>query len=313
MNDATQKIKQELIKTCPSAQLPSGIIFDFVGDTLLLVVQNPTQNMQEDGAAFEAWSILIKMHFPNIQKVRLDVPQRFLGHSNVDLHFNRFLWRASNFESMFDWFEPGNIRQDVDDFMANVFQNIMINQPNKSRQKPQNSIGETYVEWLLVSQYKEELCRALGCDELINQFPAGLFKDSVSNANRIFNGGKSAIDIVGIERPDTLHVVELKIAKNKKMGIISELLFYTFVLKGLFGKKKSIAVEGGYSVPEFEILNGVKDAEIKGHMLAESYHPLLSQALIDELNIGLSKSNISVDRIGYERTSQDTIGAIRKL
>ena len=55
-----------------------------------------------------------------------------------------------------------------------------------------------------------------------------------AEGKQIFTGGKSAIDLIGI-RDDTLVLFELKKSGNRKVGAVSELLFYASVMRDAIG------------------------------------------------------------------------------
>ena len=124
----------------------------------------------------------------------------------------------------------------------------------------------------------------LGLDRVMRQWPVGLFNENVSRDNRVFSGGKSAIDLMGI-RGRTLVLVELKKRGNDKVGALSELIFYSSVmrdaLKGVF------EFEGGSRARSAGITRDhlADCSDISAALLAPSIHPLLrDQAIITRLN-----------------------------
>jgi len=66
---------------------------------------------------------------------------------------------------------------------------------------------------------------------LDRQFPVGVFDGIPTKASAIFTGGKSAIDLVGIGHDSSFWLFELKAEKNIKVGALSELFFYSMVVR----------------------------------------------------------------------------------
>lgn len=298
-----------------SVRLPAFIDMALEAGRLTMTVNDPVGNMQTDSAAFEAWALALKANIDGIKNVVLDVNGIPPEGSKSSLHSNRLLWRASNFESLFDWFQIGNFKPETT-ALQNRFvkaDRILINQPGGTRTRPQKSTGEVYVEWLFANTnaYKRELQNATGCDFLVNQFPVGIFENTVSDADKIFNGNKSAIDLVGLEGRDIVHLFELKTGANRRMGILSEFLFYAFVLHNLF-QLQTFFFESPLKQMDFLKFNGLVASQIKGHLLAEKFHPLLSKKVMDLLNQGLEPMRISLDAVSYERPTPDTLSNIQK-
>src|SRR5258708_3192780 len=71
----------------------------------------------------------------------------------------------------------------------------------------------------------------LAKEKVGRQLPVGLFRGHVAKENRIFTGGKSAIDLVGVGANGTLSIFEHKTGDNIPVGILSELFFYTSVIR----------------------------------------------------------------------------------
>lgn len=288
---------EKSIKTAYSAaRLPRDIDFTMNNKILYVCVKNPCLNMQENGAAFEAWIIMLKSHL-DIDKVVLD----FDSNKKDTGHYNRFLWRVSNFAKMYSWFEiDPTKKQIVNNFLAIEFVNLKVNKPSVIRPPVTNSTGERYIEWLFASQKPNTLQGVLECNLIVNQFPIGVFNDAVTNKTKLFTGGASAIDLLGIDDINgILHIIELKKGDNYSIGIISEFLFYTFVLYNIFISKTIMYETGAIVVPDFEKLRNMHLNQIQGHLLAERFHPLIDKKTMLLLNSGLKVLNVKANKLIY--------------
>ena len=299
-------------------KLTSQIDFEIQDDTLRVTINDPSGNVQDDKAAFESWIVAIMaknneeqevMLDNKKQKVLLDIKKVILnlGPDKIDLgnpHFRCFMWRAYNFSKIYpDWFQIGNFSGQVQDFMNTNFIDAVLNQPTKKRETPEKSNKEPYIEWLFTNQYKSELCQLIGCNKIVNQFPVGIFIGKKSNKTALFPDKKRAIDIIGIEYPDILHFIELKY-EDKPIGIISEFLLYAYTLREKF-ITKTIRFDDKIKVSEYKDFESFEAKAIKGHLLAQDYHPLITPDVIELLNEGLKPFGISIDRLRYERPDPD--------
>ena len=293
-------INNDVIAKKINSKLPRDIDFKVVNKVLTVRVNKPCSNMQTNESAFESWIIMLKSHLDcNIDKVILDFNTEIKDEHQ--LHFNRFLWRVSNFKEMYSWFEVDNTKEYIiNEFLIQTFIDLKVNMPSKQRTEVVNSKGERYIEWLFVEKQPNILCERLNCDNIFNQFPVGIFKQKVSKNTAIFTGKSSAIDLLGIEKgKDILHLIELKKDKNSSIGIISEFLFYAFILHNIFIDKNIKYEEDKTNIFEFEELCNMNIKKITGHLLAEKFHRLIDDKTIALLNEGLKKINIEIDMITY--------------
>ncbi len=300
-NDEILKVLKEKYN-CQSARLPRDIDFQLEQRKLYITIKRPDANMQSNEAAFEAWTLAIKAAFKDsIEEVILFVDPEFQCETQ-NYHYNRFLWRANNFREIFDWFSIGsNLEENVDRFMLEKFHDVRINQPSEERKPVINSEGERFIEYLFASKYKAALRGKLHYDDIKNQIPVGLFTGKVSKNNAIFSGGGSAIDLLGYKAPDTLHLIELKKGDKYGLGIISEFLFYAFVLYNLCVRNPPVInFDGEIKVASYKFLKDHKYKEIKGYLLVEKSHPLLDNDVLKLLSQGLSRFNMDINRIVYE-------------
>jgi hypothetical protein len=131
-------------------------------------------------------------------------------------------------------------------------------------------------------------------DKVMRQWPVGLFDGRVASGNRIFTGGKSGIDLVGI-RGDTLVLFELKKHGNEKVGAVSELFFYASVMRDSIGTSaafefKSQRARKNCAIAPEDI---VPCSRISAVLLAPKLHPLISEPRILEcLNQATTKPSL---------------------
>lgn len=294
-------------------KLSKLIDYELSNKVLTLNLNHPCSNMQSNEAAFEGWSIVLKSIFGSeIEQVVLNINTE-IEVSKSRFHYNRLLWRIHNFAKMFSWFAMGNCKEAVADFMIYTFFEPVMNVPSRNRGPVVKSEGERLVESLFINQnkpYYSELKTLVDADFILNQIPVGLFQSDVKNDNKIFSGGSSAIDLLGFKDEDTIHLIELKMDTNIKLGVISEFLFYAFIMHGLF-----ISKDINYSKADFPdsfsqyarlLRSGTVD-KISGHLFCENYHPLLDSEVIELLNLGLSKFNISLDRLKYSYDKEQQV------
>ncbi|MGJ4848984.1 hypothetical protein ACH6CV_01900 [Bacillota bacterium Meth-B3] len=240
-------------------------------------------NMQEDEAAFETWVLLF--HEKTQREVLLDV-QEGVHLKDIDQlphkHYGRFLYRALRFSEGFGWFKLSEpIKKKADDLKKLLKDERTINNvPNSKNDEGDSNKLEAQVEKVLEEMGVSFLPEV----DLHRQLPVGLFKSDVKSNNNIFTGGKSAIDLWGIDG-DAFHLIELKAGGNKKLGIISEMFFYANYAYDVFcngrfgGEAFTINQELGIRGYQ-EILNR-RPAAVCAHTLVEKgkEHPALQRAL----------------------------------
>jgi hypothetical protein len=303
---------------CSGIRLPRDMAISSQGGTLKIYASDPTENMQRDSSAFEAWIVAMKRWIPDMARrvemdfeVPTDLPRARLGIPRTG-HYNRFLYRMSNFSRIFpDWFSLGERAGEVAGFMAWLRSgSCLLNHSLKERKSVAGSERQerSIESWLAFEGGQEDLCKLWRLDpaRLFNQLPVGLFREEIARDNAIFTRGGSAIDLWGIGGDGkTLHVIELKRGNNIGMGVISEMLFYTMVMYDArvaadplfeFGRYKNssqtpdmIAMQNG----------GRKFEHLHSHILAERYHPLFDDGVVELLNEGLSRMGIGFDRATY--------------
>ena len=262
---------------------------------LSLSSQAVVRNMQNDTAAFEAWLLALKA-WVGIEDAVLnwDAPEDARNG-----HYQRFLYRVSRFSKLYsNWFRaaPESLSHLNESMVkGKLVCNVATTSPNDS---PNKASRESRLEKHLAKTGWLANTFSLNPDLVGRQFPVGLFQGKVSRDTNIFTGGKSAIDLVGIEdQPKRLWVFELKADGNQSMGIVSELFFYVSFMRDVidgkfsFQKTESPRIEGRL---HHDCLAGIK--EIRGCLLAPKLHPLLDDNLVVcELNKACWPKGVNVD------------------
>ncbi len=298
------------------ASLPRDIDF-FIKDKILYVnVKKTVQNMQANGAAFEGWILLIKSWLEEyIDKVELDyiVPEikESYGSSKAG-HYNRFLYRLYNMLRLFpNWFTVNESKKYIiDNFIYWLKSNECL--LNHSLKERKSVIGTDHMErkiesWFVYHDGKHLLEKVWNIDsnKLYNQLPMGVFLKEIKADNAIFTRTASAIDLWGIGKDNnSLHIIELKCKDNIGLGVISELLFYTFVIYDVCINKNSLFEFSKNNAKVTEDIkairnNGNKFSKLYTHILAEKYHPLFNYRVENEMKKGLYSLNIEFDKKKY--------------
>ena len=254
-------------------------------------------NMQDDGAAFEAWALLAKAFGDEKIELRGEpiTCNDFQYH-----HYNRFLYRVMRFHENFgQWFLISEKLLTAVSHFREAFNSheLKYNVPDKpsaevSKQKPEAIMEKHFCD------NPVQLCGLIGIPEceIFRQLPVGLFIDEVSKKTRIFPGGSAAIDLWAISE-NCMHIIELKAKDNKSLGILSELFFYTCFAYDFYCKKLG---EPGRESKErgFDRLLSTSITKVVGHILTETEHPHLEKAL-SQLNL-CSNKDISFTKKKYD-------------
>lgn len=300
--------------------LPSDIEFSISNDILKIHINDPTRNMQTNGAAFEGWAAALKVWLSDVIKfveldfsVPPDLPVIRLGAPKA-CHYNRFLYRVNNFSRLFpEWFSLSKNRfGEVSEFMRWLKNEpCLLNHSLRERKSviDTNKRERKIESWLAFEEGKRLICDLWELDQekIFIQLPIGVFHKEISSKNAIFTRGAGAIDLWGIGTDrGTLHIFELKCGNNISMGVISEVLFYTAILYDTCVAKEHLFKFGRYrNSPDTKdtvaIQNGGKYFScLHSHILAERYHPLFSNEVMYLLKEGLSKLGIKFDRVKYD-------------
>jgi hypothetical protein len=164
---------------------------------------------------------------------------RFDGNG---LHYSRFLYRALRFRDAFPWFTVDDrLRARLDDFRYYTSKETLWLAPPEGAASDVPGSLEAAVEYRFsLEANRGYLNGLLGADvpEFHRQLPVGLFRGSAADGNRFFPGGAAAIDLWGIEGR-VFHLLEIKAAPCKKVGVLSELFFYACFVRDMFMMAKA--------------------------------------------------------------------------
>ena len=289
----TQGYQQKSANLRRKVKLPSSGIY-FGGDrgsaTVSMGARATCRNMQRDDAAFDAWALVLRV-WCDVQRVRLgwQVPD-----NTEDPHYQRFLYRVQHFARLFDWFEI-ELPERLQTLKIADGGSYVLNVPIGDR-SPKDITGtlaelsEDALEHTLLSPaVQKRLCALIGAEQLYRQIPVGVFAARVARANRIFAGGKSAIDLVATHKDGTISVFELKGRDNCKVGAVSELFFYAMVLRDVACGRFSFAAAAQ------EPLGAIAMAKrVRAYVLAPDFHPLLDgigAGILDTLTAAMDRSD----------------------
>ena len=202
-------------------------------------------------------------------------------------------------------------RQSLDLFVKEYYNsnNLVLNYP-KSKATKASKDSEAYIE----ARFQEDKIFDHFLDVADRQLPVGVFKGNISKEASMFTYGHSAIDLWGI-KDDALYIFELKKSTNKKVGIISEALFYLWVMSDTINKKFKYEIIG--SIPQYRNFNRLYSAieeerisKIKSVLLIEKLHPLISKETLDLINSRLNRDNLEMS-IQYYKYENDKIELIQ--
>lgn len=262
-------------------QLPSEERFRVSGDietaALWLSADATEANMQDDAAAFEGWALVL-MAWCGVQRVTIDwdEPPASSGHHQ------RFLYRVDRFAEMLgpDIVTVKDATRLAGSKMRGGYAPMLnLASGSDSLTRPSRPGSEADLEKRLAGAdpaARANLMDELGLVLLDRQMPVGVFDGVPSRDGAIFTGGKSAIDLVGIGADGSLWLLELKTARNIKVGALSELFFYSMVV--LDAQAGKIQFHGGRVGARTTVTpqHVIGAARIHARVLSEDCHPLLS-------------------------------------
>jgi hypothetical protein len=283
-------------------KLPSGLTFSGTLDCAEIEISKAAveANMQSDSAAFDGWAFAL-MRWLGVRKFRLAAE---IGINPSGGHSQRFSFRLDRFRQLVRDVEIDTTLSDLVDQASWSNGSPVLNIAKGSRGYVGTlvaQVSEADLEILLCHNpvARKRLKREFNLNRLCRQFPVGLFNGKVSAASRIFPGGKSALDLIGVDQNGNVHIFELKKPKNAKVGALSELVFYLAVLEEArierwgFEDLRKLDKQAGVS-PEH--VTGAP--AIRGHLLAPQFHPLLDDELLKLVTKAMESAGwgTSVDR-----------------
>jgi hypothetical protein len=276
-----------------SIRLPSGISFVGEGEEvqLSLSAKGVTANMQSNEAAFEGWCLALR-RWCEVEVVLQWTPPPPAATASHRQHYERFLYRAARFQSLFDWFRIES-RHAVEVGAARALERrpLYLNvggARGPEQESASEGDSESALEHRLLKSSEFAAHYGLAHGTRDRQLPVGLFSEKTpSQGSRIFPGGKGAIDLVCLD-VDTIWLFELKAGGNIPVGTVTELFFYTSLIRdALHGGPFKFAQARPEARIQPEALSKV--TRIEGVMLGHDVHPLLDSGLISILNEAVEK------------------------
>jgi hypothetical protein len=255
-----------------------------------------TANMQTDASAFEGWALVL-MRWADVTKIviswedpraHIQVDSKKIASRNG--HYNRFLFRVDRFSEIFKDEVEIKERSRLDQTTLKAASN-----PTLNIGKGTASDAPTHREAKIESKIAKKGIKKFGVERLDRQLPVGLFDGKPSKKSAIFSGGKSAIDLVGVDKHGDLWIFELKADKNLKVGALSELFFYSALMRDVTAGRIRFCASrtGGRTELTPEQLASVK--KIHACLLTPEAHPLIDEKLLKRFNTATKKAGWSVD------------------
>jgi len=238
--------------------------------------------MQKEEGAFESWAIVIKFYLKDIIDT-ITIDWENISENN-NLHFNRFVYRLKKFIDTYnEWVLCSKS-------IPPIYSNLVCNYPDKSEAANKNEFKEGDEGWLedeYLANNKDSY------DSMNRQLPTGIFKDIKSDKTHYTPGQNSCIDLWAI-KDNIIYIFELKKPDNKRLGIISEIMFYTNLIYDIITNKIKYNVDKKMqdAINEnhrgfgdfFKAISTGKIQRIESIMLAEKLHGLITPELIKFIN-----------------------------
>jgi hypothetical protein len=276
-----------------NVRLPASDQIRFGGEqdriTVTMAQKAIVANLQTNEAAFEAWSLALKV-WCDVENVELQwEPPGENCTLTEQCHYQRFLYRAARFRTLFpEWFQLGRTTTASEALAGGE---LYLNVPGKRPEVQTTRDGDTARESVREAELEKYLLNAnefrahFELDKVDRQFPVGLFRKSVAQGNHIFTGRKSAIDLIGIGK-GAVRIFELKAGAYIPAGILSELIFYASVLRDAIPGPNGQKPRFQFASARQDKTNGVSGADVRGCkqveavLLGENLHPLVDDPQI---------------------------------
>jgi len=282
-------------------------------NTVKVHIRKTDKNMQTNGAAFEAWCLILKANGAcesvtlSFEPVPVDPDNYFTNLDHGQQNYMRFLYRLMKFRhQMAEWFfiADSNI-EEVDRFTAKFNEHPKTNTiPKGEASFNEDTNGIEHKLEKAFHKFADFRQKAAGINfPLYDQLPNGLFVNEVRKMNRIFNGGD--FDLWGVDPSDNKFCLyELKDPKNTGVGVISELYFYANFAYDLLHEQNNIFLNRT-NLDENDFRNykeflKSKNRGVKAFFLVQNLHPRI-QEKADEILV-LLNSNV---KIAYEIRKYD--------
>lgn len=283
-------------------------------------------NMQNDDAAFEGWALLLYAHYAKEKNYKIELDLTHTAYENIMKaykkknpyiyandcrHYNRFLYRALRFSQQYKaWFNLAkNLKSCVNEFdfyLSNSDIGFTNNIPYE--EKPgknyfvtakinENAVEDIFADLNWQQNQGAAFCKKYG-GKLYRQLPVGLFQgETATKKQAIFTSKKSAIDLWSCNGTE-LNVFELKY-KNKMIGILTELFFYSNYMRDMFCRGRAISFNCQKLMLNTNGFRGYKNlananfTKVNGYMLYDHGH--LHQAITDQVLDVMNNADFSDD------------------
>jgi len=293
--DDLDELRQLLRSTNENVNLPAALSF-YRRRGAWEIEMGPKQviaNLQTDAAAFEGWALAIK-RWAGAEERGLEVhlrwkpPRKVInGSSKHLLHYERFLYRVIRFKENVDWFKVARGCNEHLEKSKVLTRNgkpknkeavFLVNVPGERTEhkvsKASNALrmSERDIE-IWFRRHPKQLLESIGWGgKLKRQVPVGIFDGKITSGKRVFPGASGKVDLAATDSKKGVALFELKKPGNSKIGALSELLYYTHVIRDI-GTVFSYRPE---DMGEFE--DAIASAtRVRGFMLATELHPLLDK------------------------------------
>lgn len=278
-------------------------------------------NMQTDAAAFEGWALVLKTWLGTKKHFTVELAWKDPGKLEREEapfgHYQRFLYRVIRFAESVSWFT-------VEGKSARLLNASLILPPSgrpkevallfnsgdpRARKDVNPSDPLATKEFKELTEHEAEMwfCRSprallasVAADgaALHRQFPVGIFEGVVTEKTAVFTRGKSALDLWAVNEDRAMLFELKKPVGEKKVGAVSELLFYTHVIRdlqlNLFNFRK----------PSSSELDLISSKKVEGYLLLGEgrIHPLLNcKNVFEELNTAFKPRKCLFGVITYNR------------
>ena len=284
-----KELKRLLQSKALKAQLTSLIDFELDTANKILVMRitkrGMESNMQTDEGAFESWAIVLKYYLSDIiSTVTICWEAQEIDERHP--HITQFYYRLNKFRETYPWIR---ITQSIPEIPKVLLCNCPTKECASKDHYHEGSEGELECDYVAENRSKY--------DCIDRQLPMGLFRDVISQETHFSPGNKSAIDIWAIKGND-FYLFELKKQKNKPLGILSEIMYYTNVINDLLSHrinyerpedsiKVKAALNNDYrSFCEFYNNAYLKEStrKLNAVLLSDEIHPLITDGLLDFVN-----------------------------
>lgn len=254
--------------------LPSDIDFQLSDHSLEVTLgdKSVTSNIQDDSSAFEGWIICLIACLSNDSTNRIDnVSIRFKPNFNISNSptpkERQLYYRLFKANQNFGWKIPRhNAIQQIE---SNLEGAILTIPSGAAKTDAQNT--EAQLERIYIAE------ASANGRSIHQQLPIGLFNGSVAEANRLTP--TSHLDMWELSDNNTLNLYELKAKDNRKVGIISELMYYTNMVSDIIHEKYKFNTG-----TEHRGIKTLKDLQksavptsINGIFLTDGLHPMIEQ------------------------------------